>query len=257
MSIYPTLTNQTYVVMGIANKRSIAWAIAKTLDAAGAKLVLTYAAERFKSGLESLAADLNGEALLLECDVTNDEAIDETFRTIHEQAGPVQGIAHSIAFADKEALRGEFSEMTRGQFAQALDISAYSLTAVVKAAKPYFAENASVITLTYLGGERVVPNYNLMGVAKAALDSSVKYLANEYGPHGVRVNAISAGPIRTLSAKGVGDFNSILSELEQKAPLRRNVSAEEVASTGLFLLSSMGSGVTGEIIHVDSGYHIL
>ncbi len=147
--------------------------------------------------------------------------------------------------------------MTRGQFAQALDISAYSLTAVVKAAKPYFAEDASVITMTYLGGERVVPNYNLMGVAKAALDSSVKYLANEYGPHGVRVNAISAGPIRTLSAKGVGDFNSILSELEQKAPLRRNVSVEEVASTGLFLLSSMGSGVTGEVIHVDSGYHIL
>lgn len=257
MSIYPTLTNKTYVVMGIANKRSIAWAIAKTLDAAGAKLVLTYAAERFKSGLESLAAELNGEALLLECDVTNDEAIDTTFRMIHEQAGPVQGIAHSIAFADKEALRGEFSEMTRAQFAQALDISAYSLTAVVKAAKPYFAEDASVITLTYLGGERVVPNYNLMGVAKAALDSSVKYLANEYGPHGVRVNAISAGPIRTLSAKGVGDFNSILSELEQKAPLRRNVSAEEVASTGLFLLSSMGSGVTGEVIHVDSGYHIL
>jgi enoyl-[acyl-carrier protein] reductase I len=127
----------------------------------------------------------------------------------------------------------------------------------VKAAKPYFAQDASVITLTYLGGERVVPNYNLMGVAKAALDSSVKYLANEYGPHGVRVNAISAGPIRTLSAKGVGDFNSILSELEQKAPLRRNVSAEEVASTGLFLLSGMGSGVTGEVIHVDSGYHIL
>ncbi|MCT4781893.1 MULTISPECIES: enoyl-ACP reductase FabI [Exiguobacterium] len=257
MSIYPTLTNKTYVVMGIANKRSIAWAIAKTLDEAGAKLVLTYAAERFKSGLESLASELKGDALLLECDVTNDEAIDTTFRTIHEQAGEIQGIAHSIAFADKEALRGEFSEMTRGQFAQALDISAYSLTAVVKAAKPYFAADASVITLTYLGGERVVPNYNLMGVAKAALDSSVTYLANEYGPQGVRVNAISAGPIRTLSAKGVGDFNSILSELEQKAPLRRNVSAEEVASTALFLLSSMGSGVTGEVIHVDSGYHIL
>lgn len=257
MSLFPVLEKQTFVVMGIANKRSIAWAIAKTLDAAGAQLVLTYASERFKSGLASLAEELSGDPILLECDVTNDEAIDTTFSAIHEQVGKINGIAHSIAFADKEALRGEFSEVTRAQFAQALDISAYSLTAVVKAAKPYFAENASVITLTYLGGERVVPNYNVMGVAKAALDSSVQYLANEYGPYGVRVNAISAGPIRTLSAKGVGDFNSILSELEQRAPLRRNVSAEEVASTGLFLLSSMSSGVTGEVLHVDSGFHIL
>jgi len=176
---------------------------------------------------------------------------------IHADHGKISGFAHSIAFADKEALRGEFSGVTREQFAQALDISAYSLTAVVKAAKDFFTEDASVITLTYLGGEKMVPNYNVMGVAKAALDASVRYLAAEYGQQGVRVNAISAGPIRTVSAKGVGDFNSILDSIEERAPLHRNVTTEQIGQSGLFLLSQMSSGVTGEILHVDSGFHIL
>lgn len=257
MNIYPSLEGKTYVVMGVANQRSIAWGIARALDAAGATLAFTYAGERFKAPLEKLGQELSREASYHACDVTNDEEIETVFHAIHAEHGKISGIAHSIAFADKEALRGEFSTVTRAQFAQALDISAYSLTAVMKAAKEYFTEDASVITLTYLGGEKMVPNYNVMGVAKAALDASVRYLAAEYGKQGVRVNAISAGPIRTVSAKGVGDFNSILDSIEERAPLHRNVTTEQIGQSGLFLLSNMASGVTGEILHVDSGFHIL
>ena len=257
MNIYPSLEGKTYVVMGVINQRSIAWGIARALDAAGASLAFTYVGERFKAPLEKLGKELSRPATYYTCDVTSDEEIEQVFQKIHADHGQISGIAHSIAFADKEALRGEFSGVTREQFAQALDISAYSLTAVVKAAKDFFTEDASVITLTYLGGEKMVPNYNVMGVAKAALDASVRYLAAEYGKQGVRVNAISAGPVRTVSAKGVGDFNSILDSIEERAPLHRNVSTEQIGQSGLFLLSQMSSGVTGEILHVDSGFHIL
>ncbi|GMB08939.1 enoyl-[acyl-carrier-protein] reductase [NADH] [Thermolongibacillus altinsuensis] len=253
-----SLKGRTYVIMGVANKRSIAWGIARSLHAAGARLVFTYAGERFEDEVRKLVATLEDEtALVLPCDVTKDEEIEACFREIKEKVGVIHGIAHCIAFANKEELSGEYMNTTREGFLLAHNISSYSLTAVVKAAKDLMTEGGSIVTLTYLGGERVVQNYNVMGVAKASLEASVKYLANDLGKYGIRVNAISAGPIRTLSAKGVGDFNSILKEIEERAPLRRTTTQEEVGDTALFLFSDLSRGITGEIIHVDSGYHIL
>lgn len=196
-------------------------------------------------------------ALVLPCDVTKDEEIAQCFAEIKEKVGVIHGVAHCIAFANKEDLSGEYMNVSREGFLLAHNISSYSLTAVARAAKDLMAEGGSIVTLTYLGGERVVQNYNIMGVAKASLDASVKYLANDLGKYGIRVNAISAGPIRTLSAKGVSDFNSILKEIEERAPLRRTTTQEEVGDTALFLFSDLSRGITGEIIHVDSGYHIL
>ncbi|MBO9128630.1 enoyl-ACP reductase FabI [Bacillus sp. 165] len=252
------LKGKNIVVMGVANQRSIAWGIARSLHNAGANLIFTYAGERLEKNVRDLADTLEGqEALVLPCDVTNDADIESCFQTIKEKAGTIHGIAHCIAFANKEDLKGGFVETSREGFALSLDISAYSLTAVAKAAKEVMTEGGSIVTLTYLGGERVVKNYNLMGVAKAALDASVRYLANDLGQLNIRVNSISAGPIRTLSAKGVGDFNSILKEIEEKAPLRRNVTQEEVGDSAVFLFSDLSRGMTGENLHVDSGYHIL
>ncbi|MFX3624139.1 MAG: enoyl-ACP reductase FabI [Ectobacillus sp.] len=252
------LKGKNIVVMGVANQRSIAWGIARSLHNAGANLIFTYAGERLEKNVRDLAETLEGQnAFILPCDVTNDEDITRCFQTIKEEVGTIHGLAHCIAFANKEDLKGEFVDTSRAGFALSLDISAYSLTAVAKAAKEVMADGGSIVTLTYLGGERVVKNYNLMGVAKAALEASVKYLANDLGQHNIRVNAISAGPIRTLSAKGVGDFNTILKDIEEKAPLRRNVTQEEVGDTALFLMSDLARGITGENIHVDSGYHIL
>lgn len=249
---------KTFVVMGVANKRSIAWGIARALHDAGARLIFTYQGDRLKKSVEELVQTLDrNDSLLLSCDVTSDEEIKETFAQIKEQVGVIHGLAHCIAFAKTEELQGEFVNTSREGYHLAQDISAYSLVAVAREAKALMTEGGSIVTLTYLGGERVVPNYNVMGVAKAALDSIVKYLAHDLGPYNIRVNAISAGPIRTLAAKGVKDFNSILKVIEEKAPLRRTVSQEEVGQTALYLLSNMASGVTGEIIHVDSGYHIL
>ncbi|XWN51659.1 enoyl-ACP reductase FabI [Anoxybacillus flavithermus] len=253
-----SLQGKTYVVMGVANKRSIAWGIARALHAAGARLIFTYAGERFENEVKKLVATLEDDtALVLPCDVTKDEEIEACFAQIKEQVGIIHGIAHCIAFANKEHLEGEYMNVDREGFLLAHNISAYSLTAVAKAAKELMTEGGSIVTLTYLGGERVVQNYNVMGVAKASLEASVKYLANDLGKYGIRVNAISAGPIRTLSAKGVGDFNSILKEIEERAPLRRATTQEEVGDTALFLFSDLSRGVTGETIHVDSGYHIL
>ncbi|WP_077623036.1 enoyl-ACP reductase FabI [Sediminibacillus massiliensis] len=253
-----SLEGRTYVVMGVANKRSIAWGIARSLHEAGARLIFTYANERFEKPVRDLVASLEGQdALFYECDVTNDEAVNETFKQIGDDVGTIHGLAHCIAFADREDLKGEFVDTSRDGFLLSQNISAYSLVAVARAARPYLAENSSIVTMTYLGGERVVQNYNVMGVAKASLDASVKYLANDLGKNGIRVNAISAGPIRTLSAKGIGDFNSVLKQIEEKAPLRRTVTQEEVGDTAYYLMSDLSRGVTGETIHVDSGFSIL
>ncbi|MFO1445570.1 enoyl-ACP reductase FabI [Bacillus sp. Bva_UNVM-123] len=253
-----SLNGKTFVVMGVANKRSIAWGIARSLHQAGARLIFTYAGERLEKSVRELVDTLEGaNSLVLPCDVTNDEDIAKCFTEIKEQAGVIHGIAHCIAFANKEELQGDYMNTTRDGFLLAHNISAYSLTAVAKEAKKLMTEGGSIVTLTYLGGERAVPNYNVMGVAKASLDASVKYLAADLGKMGIRVNSISAGPIRTLSAKGVSDFNSILKEIEERAPLRRTTTPEEVGDTAAFLFSDLSRGITGENIHVDSGFHIL
>ncbi|MEA3322040.1 MAG: enoyl-ACP reductase FabI [Bacillota bacterium] len=253
-----SLDGRTYVVMGVANKRSIAWGIARSLHDAGARLVFTYAGERLEKSVRELADSLErNDSIILPCDVTKDEEVHTCFQQIKEEVGTIHGVAHCIAFANKEELQGDYMNTTRDGFLLAHNISSYSLTAVAKEAKEIMTEGGSIVTLTYLGGEKVVPNYNVMGVAKASLDASVKYLANDLGKVGIRVNSISAGPIRTLSAKGVSDFNSILKEIEETAPLRRVTTQEEVGDTALFLFSNLSRGITGENIHVDSGYHIL
>ncbi len=244
--------------MGVANKRSIAWGIARSLHQAGARLIFTYAGERIESSVRDLANSLEAEGtLVLPCDVTSDEAIEKCFGEIKEAVGTIHGLAHCIAFAKTEDLKGDYSNTTRDGFLLAHNISSFSLTAVAKAARDLMTEGGSIVTLTYLGGERAIQNYNVMGVAKASLDASVRYLAADLGKHGIRVNSISAGPIRTLSAKAIGEFNSILSEIEEKAPLRRTTTPEEVGDTAIFLFSDLSRGITGENIHVDSGYHIL
>jgi len=252
-----SLNGKSYVVMGVANKRSIAWGIAQSLHNAGANLIFTYAGERLEKSVRELAESLDKNYLVLPCDVTSDEDVAKCFKEIKESAGSISGVAHCIAFANKEELQGDYMNVTRDGFLLAHNISAYSLTAVAKEAKELMQEGGSIVTLTYLGGERAIPNYNVMGVAKASLDASVKYLAADLGKNNIRVNSISAGPIRTLSAKGVSDFNSILKEIEEKAPLRRNTTPEEVGDTALFLFSDLSRGITGENIHVDSGFHIL
>lgn len=252
-----SLKNRTYVVMGVANKRSIAWGIARSLHAAGATLIFTYAGERLEKNVRELADSLGANSFVLPCDVTNDAEVAKCFAEIKEQVGVIHGIAHCIAFANKEELEGDYMNTTREGFLLAHNISSYSLTAVAKASKDLMSEGGSIVTLTYLGGERVLPNYNVMGVAKASLDASVKYLASDLGKYGIRVNSISAGPIRTLSAKGVSDFNTILKTIEEKAPLRRTTTPEEVGDTATFLFSDLARGITGENIHVDSGYHII
>jgi enoyl-[acyl-carrier protein] reductase I len=253
-----SLQGKTFVVMGVANKRSIAWGIARSLHNAGARLIFTYAGERLEKSVRELADSLEAEGtLVLPCDVTSDEDIAGCFQQIKEAAGTIHGIAHCIAFARTEELKGEYLNTTRDGFLLAQNISSYSLTAVAKEARPLMTEGGSIVTLTYLGGERAIQNYNVMGVAKASLDASVRYLASDLGKDNIRVNSISAGPIRTLSAKGVGDFNTILKEIEEKAPLRRTTTPEEVGDAAVFLFSDLARGITGENIHVDSGYHIM
>ncbi|MCU9612424.1 enoyl-ACP reductase FabI [Caldibacillus lycopersici] len=253
-----SLKGKTFVIMGIANKRSIGWGIARSLHNAGAQLIFTYNRDRMEKNVRDLAEGLEGETpLVLQCDVSNDESIQSFFHAVKEKVGVIHGIAHCVAFANREDLEGEFVDTSREGFLLAHNVSSYSLTAVAREARPLMTEGGSIITITYLGGERVVRNYNVMGVAKASLEANVKYLANDLGKDGIRVNAISAGPIRTLSAKGIRDFNSVLNEIEERAPLRRSVTAEEVGDTALFLLSDLSRGVTGENIHVDSGFHII
>ena len=253
-----SLAGRNVVVMGVANKRSIAWGIARSLHTAGARLIFTYAGERLEKSVRDLVETLDrNDSIVLPCDVTNDAEIDTCFEAIKNEVGVIHGIAHCIAFAHKEELSGEYMNTTRDGFLLAHNISSYSLTAVAKAARGLMTEGGSIVTLTYLGGERVLPNYNVMGVAKASLDASVRYLASDLGKDGIRVNSISARPIRTLSAKGISDFNSILKDIEERAPLRRTTTPEEVGDTALFLFSDLARGLTGENLHVDSGYHIL
>lgn len=252
------LEGKTYVIMGVANKRSIAWGIARSLHAAGARLIFTYQGERLQKNVQELADTLDrDDSLLFPCDVTKDEEIEKAFNSIKEEVGVIHGVAHCIAFAKTEELQGEFVQTSREGYHLAQDISSFSLVAVAKAAKDLMTEGGSIVTMTYLGGERVVPNYNVMGVAKAALDANVKYLANDLGKYNIRVNSISAGPIRTLAAKGVKGFNAIFKTIEEKAPLRRTVSQEEVGDTALYLFSDLSRGVTGECIHVDAGFNIM
>ncbi|MEK3970582.1 enoyl-ACP reductase FabI [Bacillus sp. FSL M7-0558] len=253
-----SLEGRNIVVMGIANKRSIAWGIARSLHEAGARLIFTYVGDRLAKSVKELASTLErDDSIILPCDVTSDEEIEKCFATIKEKVQVIHGVAHAIAFANKEELVGEYLNTNREGFLLAHNISAYSLTAVAKAARPLMTEGGSIVTLTYLGGERVVSNYNVMGVAKAALEASVKYLAADLGAEGIRVNSISAGPIRTLSAKGISGFNTILKDIEERAPLRRTTTPEEVGDTALFLFSDLSRGMTGENLHVDSGFHII
>ncbi len=250
------LKGKNILVMGVANKRSIAWAIAQSLDQAGARLIFTYQGERFEKNIKVLTSEID-QSLVYSCDVTNDEEVKTLFQQLKKDVGMIHGVVHSIAHAKAEELAGRYADTSRDGYLMAQEISVYSLVNVAREAAPLMNEGGSIITMTYLGGERVVQNYNVMGVAKAALESSVKYLANDLGPDHIRVNAISAGPIRTLSAKGVRDFNEILHDIEEKAPLRRATDASEVGDTALYLISSLSRGVTGETIHVDSGYHVL
>ncbi len=233
--------------------------VAQSLANAGANLIFTYAVERLEKNVSDLVATLESPEKhhVLACDVTKDEDIEETFNQIKQKTSVIHGIAHCIAFANRDELDGEYLNTTREGFLLAHNISSYSLTAVTKAARPLMTDGASIVTLTYLGGERIVQNYNVMGVAKASLDASVKYLANDLGKEQIRVNAISAGPIRTLSAKGIGGFNEVVNEMESKAPLKRTVTIEEVGDTALFLMSDLSKGITGEMLHVDGGYHTI
>ncbi|MBB6671366.1 enoyl-ACP reductase FabI [Cohnella nanjingensis] len=252
------MSNKTIVVMGVANERSIAWGIAKALHREGAKLIFTYRKERSLDKLTKLLAEHDIAPLLtVSCDVSSDESVAEAFARIGAEAGAVQGVVHSVAFADKDELQGEFVDTTREGYMLAQDSSAFSLVAVAREARKIMPEGGSIVTQTYIGAERVVRNYNVMGVAKAALEASVRYLAEDLGKYGIRVNAISAGPIRTLAAKGVSGFNDIMSAIEERAPLRRNVDQAEVGDATMFLLSGLSRGVTGEVLHVDAGYHIM
>ncbi|ANE45419.1 enoyl-ACP reductase [Paenibacillus swuensis] len=250
------LEGKNILVMGVANDRSIAWAIAQSLAAQGARLVFTYENERVQERVKKLADTLPGSTVL-PCDVTVDENIDALAGLLKEQFGVLHGLVHSIAFAKSEELDGLYVDTSRAGFALAHDISAYSLVAVAQRMYPLMTEGGSIMTMSYLGAERALKNYNVMGVAKAALESSVRYLAADLGQYNVRVNAVSAGPIRTLAAKGIKDFNSILRQVEEKAPLRRTTDVAEVGDTAMFLLSHLSRGITGEVIYVDSGYHIM
>ncbi|WP_430790887.1 enoyl-ACP reductase FabI [Virgibacillus flavescens] len=252
------MNGKNIVVMGVANNRSIAWGIAKALHNAGANLIFTNRQERSKKKLERLLNenDIN-DSLLVSCDVADDESIAAAFKEIGEKVDVIHGVVHSVAFADRDDLNGDFVETSRKGYLMAQDISSYSLVAVTREARKIMTEGGGIVTQTYLGAEKVVKNYNVMGVAKAALEASVRYLAEDVGPAGIRVNAVSAGPVRTLSAKGVSGFNDKLSIIEEKAPLRRHIDQDQVGDATLFLLSEMARGVTGEVLHVDSGFHIL
>ncbi|MDJ0625953.1 MAG: enoyl-ACP reductase [Candidatus Caenarcaniphilales bacterium] len=252
------LAGKKGVILGIANKWSIAWGIANSLKEAGAELTFTYQ-ERLKDRVDKLAEELDVKNTV-ECDVTSDEQITNAFKTISDlYNGKIDFVIHSLAFAKKDELEGRYVDTSRDGYILAQDISAFSLAAVAKAAEPLFEANGggSIITLTYLGGERVVKNYNVMGVAKAALECSVKYLANDLGPKKIRVNAISAGPIKTLASSAISGIQTMISQIADVSPLRKNTETEEVGDTALFLASDLSRGITGELIHVDAGFHIL
>ena len=244
------------LIMGLANDKSIAWGIAQAVAGQGAELAFSYQGEALKKRVEPLAESL-GQPHLYECDVASDESIDALFTALKAEWGQLDFLVHAIGFADKNELRGRYVDTSRAGFALAMDISVYSFTAVSQRAAAMMGPGGSLLTLTYFGAERVMPHYNVMGVAKAGLEASVKYLAEDLGKDGIRVNAISAGPIKTLAASGIGDFRYIMRWNELNSPLRRNVTQEEVGKAALYLLSDLGSGTTGENLHVDAGYHVV
>ncbi len=251
-----TETQKTAVIFGLANKRSIAWAIAQKLQQAGWRLAITYQNERLELEAKDLVAQLPGAAGFM-CDVTQDEQIARLFEELESRYGVLHGLVHSIGFAPESDLKGEFVNTTREGFRIAHDISVYSLIAVARAALPLMTSGGGIVTLTYYGAEKVVPRYNVMGVAKAALEATVRYLANDLGPKAIRVNAISAGPIKTLASRGISGLGDMLKVHAERSPLKRNVDPAEVGSTAAFLLSDAGSGITGETIYVDCGYNIM
>lgn len=245
------------IIFGVANKRSIAWATAQALHGAGARLAFTYQGDRLKDNVEGLTNEAMPDSMVLPCDVTKQDEVDETFKRVGAEFGRLDFVIHSIAFAPREALEGEYMKVERDAFVMALEISAYSLTQLARAAAPLMSAGGSIVTMTFHGADKVYQGYNIMGVAKAALESSVRYLATDLGPRNIRVNAISAGPIQTLSARGVSGLSNMLKHHAERAPLHRNVEPREVADTALFLCSGLSSGITGETIYVDCGYNIM
>lgn len=251
------LDGKKAAIFGVANDRSIAWAISQALHAEGAELAFTFAGEILEKRVRPLAEGI-GAKIILPCDVTKDDEIEKVFATLKQEWGGLDIMIHAIAFARKEDLANPYVQTSRHGFHLAMDVSAYSMVALARPAAALMeGRRGSMLTLTYMGSERVIPNYNVMGVAKAALEASVRYLAHDLGPKGIRVNAISAGPIRTLAASGIADFKEMLHHVSERAPLKRNIDAEEVGKTALFLCSDWGSAVTGEVLHVDAGYSIM
>lgn len=242
--------------MGVANNHSLAWGIARTLHQHGAEIAFTYQGEALGKRVIPLAESL-GSDTVLECDVTDDASMDSVFAALEEKWGKIDFFVHAIGYSDKGQLRGNYSDTTRDNFLMTMDISCFSFTALAKRAAPLMSNGGSMVTLTYFGAERVIPHYNVMGVAKAALEASVRYLSMEMGKNNIRVNALSAGPIKTLAASGIGDFRYILKWNEYNSPLKRNVTIDDVGGSALYLLSDIGSGVTGETHHVDAGYHVV
>ncbi|MCE8520055.1 enoyl-ACP reductase FabI [Ruegeria pomeroyi] len=244
------------LIMGLANDKSIAWGIARALADAGAELAFSYQGDALKKRVDPLAAQLGSE-IVLPCDVGDEDSIDALFDALEQKWGKLDFVVHAIGFSDKNELRGRYVDTSRANFKLTMDISVFSFTAVMKRAEKLMTEGGSAVTLTYYGAEQVMPHYNVMGVAKAALEASVKYMAEDLGKDGIRVNSVSAGPIKTLAASGIGDFRYIMKWNEYNSPLRRNVTIDDVGKSALYLLSDLSSGVTGENLHVDSGYHIV
>ena len=251
------LAGKTGIVFGVANKRSIAWAIAQAWHKAGAKLAFTYQGERLKDNVEELADTFGADTLLMPCDVTKDEDIANVFKTVGEKFGKLNLLLHSVAFAPKEALEGEFVNTSREAYRIAHDISAYSLVALSRAAMPLMTDGGSIVAMSYYGAEKVVPHYNVMGVAKASLEASTRYLAYDLGPKKIRVNCISAGPMNTLAARGIAGFMDMMKHYEAHAPLKRSCTADELGHTGTFLASDGAAAITGQVIYVDGGYQIM
>src|SRR6059058_3723708 len=251
------LTDKMGIVFGVANKRSIAWAIAQAWHKAGAKLAFTYQGERLKENVEELAGTFGSDTLILPCDVTKDEDIARVFSEVGAKFGKLHLMLHSVAYAPKEALEGEFVNTSREAFRIAHDISAYSLVGLAREAAPMMPNGGSIVAMTYYGAQKVVPHYNVMGVAKASLEASTRYLAYDLGPKKIRVNCISAGPVNTLAARGISGFSEMLKHYEAHSPLKRNVMPEELGATGLFLGSDGAAAITGQVIYVDCGYQIM
>ena len=252
-----SLAGKYGLVFGVANRRSIAWAIAKAWQEAGAKLAFTYQGERLKENVEDLASGFGTDTPMYPCDVTRDDEIARVFERVGKDFGKLHVLLHSVAFAPKDALEGGFIDTSREAFRIAHDVSAYSLVALARGAAPLMTEGGSIVAMTYHGSVKVIPHYNVMGVAKASLEASVRYLAYDLGPKKVRVNAISAGPVNTLAARGISGFTQMLKHYEERSPLKRNIEPQELGSTGLFLASDMSTGTTGQVLYVDSGYEIM